>query len=192
MKYKISGIIILAVFYSCYFFKMLTQKRKGIKTDHMGKDTEGKEKLIELVLKTMSIVVPLTEVISIVLNTHGNSNLLRIDGLFIGGIGDFIFVVSVVTMRDSWRAGISKEEKTAMVTDGIYGYSRNPAFLGFDLVYIGILLCFFNWALFLVSASAIMMFHLQITMVEEPFLRLAFKEEYNIYCDKVHRYIGKK
>ena len=55
-----------------------------------------------------------------------------------------VFVTSVVTMRDSWRAGVSKTDKTELVTDGIYQISRNPAFLGFDLVYIGILLMFFN------------------------------------------------
>lgn len=43
-------------------------------------------------------------------------------------------------MRDSWRAGISETDKTELVTEGIYQISRNPAFLGFDLLYIGILL----------------------------------------------------
>nr|WP_325196398.1 methyltransferase [uncultured Oscillibacter sp.] len=31
-----------------------------------------------------------------------------------------------------------------LVTDGIYRYSRNPAFLGFDLQYIGVLLMYCN------------------------------------------------
>ena len=43
-------------------------------------------------------------------------------------------------MRDFWRAGISETDKTELVTEGIYQISRNPAFLGFDLLYIGILL----------------------------------------------------
>ena len=53
--------------------------------------------------------------------------------------GDMVFVISVWTMKDSWRAGVSKTDQTELVTDGIYQISRNPAFLGFDLVYVGIL-----------------------------------------------------
>ncbi len=43
-------------------------------------------------------------------------------------------------MKDSWRAGIPDSDKTELVTTGIYKYSRNPAFLGFDLQYMGVLL----------------------------------------------------
>ena len=43
-------------------------------------------------------------------------------------------------MKDSWRAGVSYEEKTDLITSGIYQISCNPAFLGFDLVYVGIVL----------------------------------------------------
>ena len=43
-------------------------------------------------------------------------------------------------MRDFWRAGISETDKTELVTEGIYQISRNPAFLGFDVLYFGILL----------------------------------------------------
>ena len=34
-------------------------------------------------------------------------------------------MISVVTMRDSWRAGVSEKEKTKLVTNGIYQISRN-------------------------------------------------------------------
>lgn len=71
-------------------------------------------------------------------------------------------------------------------------YSRNPAFLGFDLVYLGILLMFFNWALFAVSIFAALMFHLQIVNVEEDFLLEAFGEDYLDYKKNVNRYLGRK
>lgn len=43
-------------------------------------------------------------------------------------------------MKDSWRAGISETDKTELVTEGIYQFSRNLAFLEFNLLYIGILI----------------------------------------------------
>lgn len=94
-----------------------------------------------------------------------------------------------LTMKDSWRAGASETDKTELVTDGIYQISRNPAFLGFDLVYIGILLLFFNWILVLFSVFAMVMFHLQIVKVEEKFLVSVFGEDYVQYKKTVNRYL---
>ena len=109
-----------------------------------------------------------------------------------GILGVGVFVVSVLTMRDSWRAGVPNDEKTELVTSGIYAYSRNPAFLGFDLIYLSILFMFFNWGLFIITVSAIVMLHLQIVHVEEDFLIKTFGEEYLDYRKKVCRYIGRK
>ena len=47
-------------------------------------------------------------------------------------------------MRDSWRAGIPERDGTELVTGGLYAFSRNPAFLGFDLMYLGVFLLFAN------------------------------------------------
>ena len=74
----------------------------------------------------------------------------------------------------------------------IYWFSRNPAFLGFDLVYIGILLMFFHWILLAASVFAGVMLHLQIVYVEERFLKEVFGEEYLEYQKKVCRYLGRK
>lgn len=67
-----------------------------------------------------------------------------------GMLGDMIFLVSVLCMKDSWRAGIPDKDRTKLVTTGIYRYSRNPAFLGFDFMYVGLLLMYFNLSMFVV------------------------------------------
>ncbi len=87
---------------------------------------------------------------------------------------------------------VSKAEKTELVTGGIYQISRNPAFLGFDLVYIGMVMMFFNWGLLVTSIFAVVMLHLQIVNVEEDFLMEVFGEEYLEYKEKVCRYLGRK
>lgn len=186
------AIIILVIFYGCYFGKMISQKKKGIQTDQMGKGKKGFVKFIELTMKIASISVFVVEVISICLNTSCLPIGARYVGVGIAILGDLIFICSVLTMRDSWRAGVSETDKTELVTRGIYQISRNPAFLGFDLVYIGILLMFFNWILFAVSAFAALMFHLQIVNVEEDFLIVSFGNEYLDYRKKVNRYMGRR
>ena len=94
-------------------------------------------------------------------------------------------------MKDSWRAGIPEKDKTKLVTKGIYKISRNPAFLGFDLMYIGILLIFFNYGLLLFTVYVIMMLHLQV-LQEEKYMEKTFGNEYLQYKNKVFRYIGRR
>ncbi|MCI8401131.1 MAG: isoprenylcysteine carboxylmethyltransferase family protein [Lachnospiraceae bacterium] len=192
MGFQITGIGILLLFYGCYIMKMISQSKKGIKTDQIGKGKTGSERITELTMKTAAYAVLAVEVLSIILNTGFLMAPVRIAGACAGIAGAAVFIVSVLTMRDSWRAGVSKEEKTSLVTGGIYQISRNPAFLGFDLVYIGIAAMFFNWALLAASVFAIVMLHLQIVKVEEPFLRELFGEEYMKYGEKVCRYLGRK
>lgn len=192
MAFQIMGILILVAFYGCYFVKMLNQKQKGIQTNQMSKGKSGVAKRIEVTLGIATIVAPAVEVISIVMGTTALFPWMRIGGTVAAVCGVTVFVLSVLTMRDSWRAGVSEQEQTELVTGGIYRISRNPAFLGFDLVYIGILLMFFNSVLLVASVFAIGMLHLQIIKVEEPFLVSVFGAPYREYRLHVNRYLGRK
>ena len=102
------------------------------------------------------------------------------------------YLLPIMQMKDNWRAGVQREEKTNLVTSGIYSISRNPAFLGFDLMYVGILFSFFNWYLCFATIFTVVFFHLQIVNVEEDFLIEAFGQEYIEYKKKVFRYLGRK
>lgn len=192
MLFQITGILILLTFYGCYFIKMISQRRRGIKTDQLGKGKVGLVRFIEVSMKIISFTVPIVEAASVFLNTHRFLTSVRIIGALIGASGAVIFILSVLTMRDNWRAGVPKSDKTELVTNGIYRISRNPAFLGFDLVYIGVAAMFFNLPLFIVSLFGIVMFHLQIVNVEEDFLLETFGDAYLDYKKKVNRYLGVK
>lgn len=192
MWFQVAGIAIMLVFYGCYFIKMISQHKKGIKTDQIGKGKVGFVKFVEITMKVFTYLVPAVEIVSIILNTSFFAVPVRIVGVLVAVVGVAVFIISVLTMRDSWRAGVSKTDKTELVTKGIYKISRNPAFLGFDLMYLGILLMFFNLVLYIVSLFAMLIFHLQIANVEEEFLLEAFGDEYLRYKKKVCRYIGRK
>ncbi len=192
MFFKIAALVILAAFYGCYFAKMLEQRKKGIQTDQMGRGKTGAIQAIEYALKAASILTVAAEIVSIALGTSALPPWARFLGTALGAVGVAVFTAAVVTMRDNWRAGVPEADKTELVTGGIFAYSRNPAFLGFDLVYIGILLMFFNWGLLLITAFAAGMLHLQIVNVEEDFLLTAFGDEYLAYRKTVNRYLGRK
>ena len=170
---------------------MLGQKKKGIRTNQIAKGDKAEELMyIEFIMKIATIGVPVYELVSILWGINKASENMRIAGLIIATVGVMIFGLSVYTMRDSWRAGIPESDRTKMVSEGIYSISRNPAFCGFDLTYIGILLMLFNIPLLVFTCFAIFTLHLQI-LQEEKYLEKVFGIEYREYRRKVFRYLGR-
>ena len=192
MEFKLISIVTFMAFYGCYFVKMFHQKKQGIRTDQIGKDKVGFVKFVEVTMKIAAILVFTAGLASIFLETGHSPTSVRVIGAITSIGGTVIFIVAVWTMRDSWRAGVPKTDKTELITNGIYQISRNPAFLGFDLLYIGTLLMFFSWILCFLTVFAVIMYHLQIVNVEEDFLLATFGNEYLQYKKKVCRYIGRK
>ena len=192
MEFKLISIASMIAFYGCYILKKFHQKKQGIQTDQIGKDKIGFVTFVEITMKIAAILVFIAGLVSIFLETGHSLTAIRVMGAIISVGGTVIFIVAVWTMRDSWRAGVSKTDKTELITNGIYHISRNPAFLGFDLLYIGTLLMFFNWILCFLTVFAVTMYHLQIVNVEEDFLLATFGNEYLKYKKKVCRYIGRR
>lgn len=189
---KIAGGVILVTFYAVYIGKMLIQKTQGIKTDQMAKGKERNQVFyVEFILKIATYSVVFVEIVSMILVESHLPPCFILAGSILGILGNGIFITAVVTMRENWRAGLAEKDETKMVTSGIYKVSRNPAFLGFDLVYIGILLLFFNVVLFLFSLFAIVMLHIQI-LQEETYLEKVFGKEYDTYKRRVGRYFGRR
>ena len=186
------GIVILAVFYGVYIVKMILQRRKGIRTDQIARGKpRGRLFWTELTMKIATYLAAAAEVISIFAVEPVLPRAVVLCGAALGLAGDLVFAAAVVTMRDSWRAGIAEQDKTELITQGIYQISRNPAFLGFDCVYIGLALMFFNVPLLACSLFAVVMLHLQ-TLQEEQYLEQAFGGAYVRYREKVHRYLGRR
>ncbi len=190
MTYRLIALFFLAVFYIIYYSKLLIQKKKGIITNQIAKGRDhDKTYYIERVLGISTIAIVIAEILSIAAGTAQLPLIWRVFGMYFAFLGNLVFLLAVITMRDSWRAGVAKEEKRELVSEGIYKYSRNPAFLGFDMVYIGILLMFFNPVLLLVTIFAIIMLHLQI-LQEEEYLLKEHGEDYRKYKENTCRYAG--
>lgn len=185
------GIIILVIFYLAYFGKMLGQRKRGIQTNQLGVGDKAKRtRYTESILRIITTLVVIVIIVSTYLNTSFIRNMVvRYLGILLIGIGTVVFITAMITMRDSWRAGIPQGEKLQIITKGIYRFSRNPAFLGFDLTYIGATIAFGNVVLLLFSIVAIIMMHLQI-LEEERYMVTTFGGEYLTYKNRVGRYLS--
>ena len=182
---------IMAVFYAIYFGKKIAQGRRGIVTRQIGKRKEKGIHTVETVMSVATLLVVAGELFSVSSGWNYAPNVVRWIGLGAGATGDVVFLAAVLCMRDSWRAGIPEKDKTELVTRGIFKISRNPAFLGFDFVYIGVAALFFNPVNAVLSLFAIVSLHLQI-LQEEKFLATTFGVPYLIYKKSVCRYFGRK
>lgn len=191
LPYPVLALVVLALFYAVYFGKMLAQRRQGIVTDQIGRRREKTLHRVELLMKTATYAIVPAQLLSIALNWSALPDNARLTGFGVGLVGDGVFLTAVLCMRDSWRAGIPDRDKTALVTGGIYAFSRNPAFLGFDLMYAGVLLMYLNPLTAALTAFAVVMLHLQI-LQEERYMAGAFGEEYLRYKGRVMRYLGRR
>ena len=191
MPYSILALVVLAVFYGIYLVKQWRQKRRGIRTMQIGNRKEANAHRVETLMGIATVGIIPAQLLSIGLGwSHLPANA-RFTGFWVGMVGNLVFLLSVLSMGDSWRAGIPDRDRTELVTDGIYAYSRNPAFLGFDLQYIGVLLMYCNLLTTMCTAFAISMLHLQI-LQEEQYLTAAFGRAYLDYRHQVLRYLGRR
>jgi len=191
MNYTWMALLVLVIFYGIYFTKMYLQKRQGIRTHQIGRRKEKGLHTVETFMSVATFAIVIVQLISVMAGWNYMPQSIRYAGFGTGIVGDLIFGVSVHCMRDSWRAGIPDQDKTKLVTEGIYAYSRNPAFLGFDLQYIGILLMYCNVLLAVFTVFAVVMLHLQI-LQEEKYMTNIFGDEYVYYRKHVLRYLGRK
>ena len=191
IPYRLLALFVLAVFYGIYLIKQWRQKCRGIQTMQIGRGKEAQTHTVETLMGIATVGVIPAQLLSIAFGWSHLSANARFTGFCIGMVGDLIFLISVLCMKDSWRAGIPDRDRTELVTDGIYAFSRNPAFLGFDLQYIGVLLMFCNLLTATFTVFAVSMLHLQI-LQEERYLTATFGRAYLDYRHRVFRYLGRR
>ena len=191
MIFRILAMVIIVVFYSFYFAKLIYLKKQSVKANQMGKGNKPKNVLIiERVMSCATILTFVVGFLSVILAKEVPFIGVKIAGLVCGVLGVVFFAMASITMKKSWRVGIP-EEKTSLVSIGIYRWSRNPAFLGFDMLYFAICLIFFNIPVVLVSVWAVVMLHLQILQEEKHMLNM-FGSEYEEYMKHTLRYFGRR
>jgi protein-S-isoprenylcysteine O-methyltransferase Ste14 len=109
--------------------------------------------------------------------------------------GGLLFIATAMLQFRRARTTINPHtpaKASALVSHGIFGYSRNPMYLGLSIVLAG-------WAIVLGSLSpwlAVPLFVIVITKMqiepEEAVLAVLFDEQYRTYCATVGRWVGRR
>jgi protein-S-isoprenylcysteine O-methyltransferase Ste14 len=117
-----------------------------------------------------------------------DNDSLRLVGIVLCVASWLWTVVAQYQMGNSWRIGIDEANKSAFVTKGLFGLSRNPIFFGMLLTLMGFLLILLNALSLLALACGYLLMQVQIRL-EEEFLVKQYGEEYKTYQQKVRRWI---
>ena len=140
--------LLLFIFGFVYLAKLyMLNKKYNLQANVLA--NKNKSKKVQNVERTLQIatftwiIVWISEIVLTNFNINNtlklmDSNFISILGLLVISLGIVFFIVAAITMKNSWRVGIDKSTKSKLITKGIYRYSRNPAFVGFYLMFIGL------------------------------------------------------
>ena len=81
------------------------------------------------------------------------------------------------------------EKSTALVTKGVFNYTRNPFYLGMILIIFGIALLHGSITPFIIVPAFAILIERVFIVHEERILIETFGDQYNEYCDRVRRWI---
>jgi protein-S-isoprenylcysteine O-methyltransferase Ste14 len=102
-------------------------------------------------------------------------------------VGLLFTVISLINLGKSIRLGLPTDD-TKLKTNGIYKISRNPMYVGFDLITIASIVFTLHWLVIILGIYSLITYHL-IIKGEEAFMLKRFSNEYEEYQLKVRRYL---
>lgn len=191
---RICGWILYFAFYATFYVKAFLQWKHGISTIRIGRGEKPRRTYwVELALVAALIVNAAVQFAGLCFE-QAFARLWDSDALrWLGGVlamsGILLLIASMIKLGDSWRGGIDYRQQTRLVMTGLYAVSRNPAFTGFDLFYLGMALMFPNLPNLILSGLLMVLLHLQI-LEEEKFLTVTFGSDYQTYRSHTNRYFG--
>jgi len=113
----------------------------------------------------------------------------HVAGVVIGLGGAALVFLAQVQMGASWRIGLDPEERTDLVTAGLFGLVRNPIYTGMLATIVGIALLVPNVVALIAVADLVTAVELQVRRVEEPYLALVHGDAYRAYLGRVGRFV---
>lgn len=191
---NILSLGLFLVFIISYSAKLVMLKRKfHIQAHVLG--NQGKEQrthLIELGVKWSSLCWGLSWGMhslfgNFLLDPWFDVDFIQITGLILAASGLTLFIAAMLHMRTSWRVGIDPSSQTVLIITGIYRFSRNPAFVGFDMMFIGLFLMFPNMMNLVICCINLLLFDRLIRM-EEMHLSQQSGHTYLKYAEQTPRY----
>ena len=119
-----------------------------------------------------------------------NLNQIQLPGwaaVILLGFATFFIAASTINLGKSTRLGLP-EGRTELKMDGLYKISRNPMYLGFNMLTMSGMLMVNHLAVYILGLYSMIIYH-WVILGEERFLEQRFPDQYQAYKKKVRRYL---
>ncbi len=114
---------------------------------------------------------------------------LRLTGGVLVAVGIASMVSAALGMKRTGQSPIPWKPTPELLVKGIFGFTRNPMYLGMTAIQIGLGLVFSNLWIAAFAPVALAVIHLVAVKPEEAYLTDKFGESYLKYKTSVRRYI---
>jgi protein-S-isoprenylcysteine O-methyltransferase Ste14 len=114
---------------------------------------------------------------------------VHVIGIVLAALGGLAVFGAQLGMGESWRIGVSDEERTDLVTGGWFSLCRNPIYSSMLVGWSGLALIVPTWLGFAAVAVIAAGLELQVRFVEEPYLARTHGDEYRTYASRVGRFV---
>ena len=105
------------------------------------------------------------------------------------GLGGLVALAAIRRFKAAGTSFRTHEPTTAILSDGLYGVSRNPIYLGLTAIYLGVgVMADAGWVAVLLGPLLLVM-HFGVIAREERYLERKFGDEYLRYKASVRRWI---
>jgi protein-S-isoprenylcysteine O-methyltransferase Ste14 len=104
-------------------------------------------------------------------------------------IGVVIYVPFIIFLFVGlWN--FNKTPTDELVTNGVYGVSRNPSYVSAVLLNLSIGIACLSWVFILIAVVDYVLLNYYVAVVEEPFLLSSYGDTYRKYMNTTPRWIG--
>lgn len=114
---------------------------------------------------------------------------VAVAGLVVALVAFAALLAAQSAMGRSWRVGVDPSERTELVTGGVFGLVRNPVFTAMMIATVGQTLAVPVWPQALGLLALVIGIHLQVRVIEEPYLAQVHGDTYRGYAARVGRFL---
>jgi protein-S-isoprenylcysteine O-methyltransferase Ste14 len=115
--------------------------------------------------------------------------VLHAIGIALAAVGGLAVFGAQLGMGESWRIGVSDEERTDLITGGWFSLCRNPIYTSMVVGWTGLALLVPTWLAIAAAGTIAVALELQVRFVEEPYLLRTHDSEYRAYASRVGRFL---
>lgn len=118
-----------------------------------------------------------------------DSDAVNLIGLILALIGVALTLYAQVAMGNSWRIGVNPDERTMLVTSGLFALVRNPIFSAMVPTALGLAMMVPSVISIGAVVALFVALQLQVRVVEEPYLLRVQGDAYCDYASRTGRFV---